>query len=70
MPFGALQTIAILIGCYCAQKVSNKSGILSFLMAIAVGGCVMLYTQSAAALGVPTLTQAQQSISLGGYYLL
>lgn len=70
MPFGALQTIAILIGCFSAQRFSNKAGIFAFLMAVAVGGCVMLYTQALAAYGVPALTQSQQSISLGGYYLL
>jgi len=66
MPFGALQTIAILVGCYCAQKLRYKSPVLLFLMLIAVAGCIMLYTQ---AVTVPFGTQ-QQQISLGGYYLL
>lgn len=83
MPFGALQTIAILIGCYSAYKFRIKSAILSFLMLLvsfanlqpimngladpqAVAGCVMLYTQAVA----PTFGSQQQSVSLGGYYLL
>jgi len=32
MPFGALQTLAIIIGCYCAQKFRIKSAIFAFLM--------------------------------------
>jgi len=66
MPFGALQTIAILVGCYCAQVFRYKSPVLLILMLIAVGGCVMLYTQ---AVTVP-FDQNQKNISLGGYYLL
>lgn len=66
MPFGFLQTLAILFGCYCAYKFRVKSIILTFLMLITVGGCVMLYTQ---AVTVP-FGDAQRNISLGGYYLL
>lgn len=40
MPFGILQTIAILIGCYCAQKFKIKSAIFAFLMLL-VGRRVM-----------------------------
>ena len=66
MPFGALQTIAILVGCYCAQKLRFKSPVLLFLMLIAVAGCAMLYSQAVTTpFGIN-----QRNISLGGYYLL
>jgi hypothetical protein len=32
MPFGALQTIAILLGCYCAAKLRIKSAVLAGFM--------------------------------------
>jgi hypothetical protein len=65
MPFGALQTIAILIGCYCATKLRIKSAVLTALMVIVVGGCVMIYTQSAG-----SRANFKQGVALGGYYLL
>lgn len=67
MPFGALQTIAILIGCYCAYKVRIKSAILAALMAIVVAGCGMVYSQGASFVATG---QFQQGIALAGYYLM
>lgn len=64
MPFGALQTIAILIGCYCAYKVRLKSAILCTLMVIVVAGCGMVYSQ-----GV-NRANFNQGIALAGYYLM
>lgn len=64
MPFGALQTIAILIGCYCAYKVRIKSAILCVLMVIVVAGCAMVYSQGA------NPGNFNQGIALGGYYLM
>lgn len=34
MPFGALQTIAILIGCFAAYRLKLKSAVLSGLMVL------------------------------------
>lgn len=65
MPFGALQTIAILIGCYCATKFRIKSAVLTGLMVIVLGGCIMIYTQGAGA-----RENFKQNVALGGYYLL
>ena len=64
MPFGALQTIAILIGCYCAYKFRIKSAVLTGLMIIVVAGCVMIYTQAV------NPANFKQGVALGGYYLL
>lgn len=63
-PFGALQTVAILLGCYCAYRVRIKSAVLVALMALTVIGCGMIYSQ-----GVRP-ESFQQSVGLAGYYLM
>ena len=63
MPFGALQTIAILIGCFAAYRIKLKSAILAILMALVVAGCAMIYVEGNA-------TNFNRSVGLGGYYLM
>lgn len=63
MPFGALQTIAILFGCYCAAKLRIKSAILAGLMVLVVAGCAMIYVESIS-------NDFTASVALGGYYLM
>ncbi|KAL6879047.1 MFS general substrate transporter [Trichoderma novae-zelandiae] len=62
MPFGALQTILILLASYLAQKAKLKGAILAAFMLPVLAGLVILYC-------VPRGT-ASQGASLGGYYLL
>lgn len=45
MPFGALQVMVILIGCFAAQKFRWKSPVLAVLMAVTVIGSGLLYSQ-------------------------
>lgn len=79
MPFGALQTIAILIGCFAAYRLRLKSAVLSALMVLVcdamsrllhslltpqvVAGCAMIYVEG-------TSTDFKSSVALGGYYLM
>lgn len=63
IPFGALQTIAILIGCYCAAKFKIKAASLVALMIIALAGAAMLYVEAKG-------TTFSQPVALSGYYLL
>lgn len=63
MPFGFLQTVAILIGCYCATKFKVKSAVLVGLMSIVVAGSAMLYYEG-------TSGNFRQGVALAGYYLL
>jgi hypothetical protein len=63
MPFGFLQTVAILIGCYCATKFRIKSAVLVGLMSIVVAGSAMLYYEG-------TSGNFRQGVALAGYYLL
>ena len=63
MPFGALQTIAIVLGCMVAAKFRIKSLALTGLMIIVVAGSSMLYSQG-------TSSNFSQPVALAGYYLL
>lgn len=62
MPFGALQTILILLASYLAQKAKLKAVILAILMLPVLAGLVILYL-------VPR-DQSSQGALLAGYYLL
>ncbi|KAL6875479.1 MFS general substrate transporter [Trichoderma longibrachiatum] len=62
MPFGALQTIVILLSSYLAQKAKLKGAILAGFMLPVLAGLVILYC-------VPRDT-GSQGTSLAGYYLL
>jgi hypothetical protein len=63
MPFGALQTIAILCGCYAAAKFKIKSAVLAGMMCLVVAGCAMIYVEG-------TASHFNRSVALGGYYLM
>lgn len=63
MPFGFLQTVAILIGCYAAYKFKIKSAVLVGLMIISLAGSAMLYVEGVS-------THFNRSVALAGYYLL
>jgi len=65
MPFGILQTIAILIGCYAATKFRMKSIVLIGLMILVVAGLVMQYTE-----GTRPAANFRQAVALSGYYLM
>ncbi|TFB04628.1 hypothetical protein CCMA1212_003982 [Trichoderma ghanense] len=62
MPFGALQTIVILLASYLAQKAKLKGAVLAAFMLPVLAGLVILYC-------VPRDT-GSQGTSLAGYYLL
>ncbi|CEJ61269.1 Putative MFS transporter [Penicillium brasilianum] len=62
MPFGALQTIMILLASYLAQTARLKGAILAFFMLPVVAGLSILYA-------VPR-NNADQGALLAGYYLL
>ncbi|KAL7915058.1 major facilitator superfamily domain-containing protein [Trichoderma velutinum] len=62
MPFGALQTILILLASFLAQKAKIKGAILAVFMLPVVAGLVILYC-------VPRKDSSQGAL-LAGYYLL
>ncbi|KAL7937219.1 major facilitator superfamily domain-containing protein [Trichoderma chlorosporum] len=62
MPFGALQTILILLASYLAQKAKIKGAILAVFMLPVLAGLVILYC-------VPRQNSDQGAL-LAGYYLL
>lgn len=64
MPFGALQSICILIGCYCAYKVKFKSLVLNVAMLFVVAGCAMIFSQAS------NPSSFNSGVALGGYYLM
>lgn len=61
MPFGAMQTIVILLGCYLAQKASIKAAVCTGLLLPVVAGLAILYA-------VPH--KGHQAPLLVGYYCL
>ena len=63
MPFGALQVIVILLGCYAAQKAKVKSAVVAFLVMPVIVGLGLLYKQG-------NQGYFKQSEALAGYYLL
>ncbi|KAJ5894991.1 hypothetical protein N7495_006682 [Penicillium taxi] len=62
MPFGAMQTILILISSYLAQTARLKGAVFAVFMLPVVAGLAILYAMPR--------TQSAQSGLLGGYYLL
>lgn len=62
MPFGVLQIIVILLGCYLAQTARVKSGIIALFMLPVIAGLAILYAVAR--------TKSAQSQLLAGYYLL
>ncbi|AAW46348.1 hypothetical protein CNBK0880 [Cryptococcus deneoformans B-3501A] len=63
MPFGFLQFVAILAGCYCAYKFKLKSAVLAVFIIPVIIGLALLYVENAAAV-------LKQAPALVGYYLL
>ncbi|ADV24814.1 hypothetical protein I305_02127 [Cryptococcus gattii E566] len=63
MPFGFLQFLAILAGCYCAYKFKLKSAVLAAFIVPVIIGLALLYVENAAAV-------LKQAPALVGYYLL
>ncbi|KIY31863.1 hypothetical protein I305_05828 [Cryptococcus gattii E566] len=63
MPFGFLQFLAILAGCYAAYKFKLKSAVLASFVIPVIVGLVLLYVENSAAV-------LKQGPALVGYYLL
>lgn len=63
MPFGFLQFLAILAGCYCAYKFKLKSAVLAVFIIPVIIGLALLYVENAA-------TVLKQGPALVGYYFL
>ena len=62
MPFGAVQTIVILIGCYAANSMKLKGPILFICMLPVVAGTAMLYALDRG--------ESDQPALLAAYYLV
>ncbi|WRT64786.1 uncharacterized protein IL334_001720 [Kwoniella shivajii] len=63
MPFGFLQFLAILSGCYAAQKFKIKSAIIAVYIIPVIVGLVLLYVEG-------TATVFKTGPAMAGYYLL
>lgn len=63
MPFGFLQFLAILAGCFAAYKFKIKSAVLASFVIPVIVGLVLLYVENSAAV-------LKQAPALVGYYLL
>ncbi|WWD22307.1 hypothetical protein CI109_106798 [Kwoniella shandongensis] len=63
MPFGFLQFLAILAGCFVATKFKLKSGVLAVFIVPVIVGLVLLYVEN-------TSANFKQAPALAGYYLL
>ncbi|KAK8845364.1 hypothetical protein IAR55_006077 [Kwoniella newhampshirensis] len=63
MPFGFLQFMAILAGCYVATKFRIKSAVLAVFVLPVIIGLVLLYVEE-------TSSNFKQAPALVGYYLL
>ncbi|WWC59273.1 uncharacterized protein I303_101823 [Kwoniella dejecticola CBS 10117] len=63
MPFGFLQFLAILSGCYAAQKFKLKSAVLAVYVIPVIIGLVLLYVEGTAAV-------FKTAPAMVGYYLL
>ncbi|WWC85571.1 uncharacterized protein L201_000435 [Kwoniella dendrophila CBS 6074] len=63
MPFGFLQIIAIMSGCYAATKFKIKSALLAVFNIIVIIGLVLLYVEN-------TRGKLRIAVALVGYYLL
>lgn len=62
MPFGAVQTIVILLGCWAAHHMRIKSAILFVFMLPVVAGTAMLY--------VLDRSESEQPALLAAYYII
>ncbi|WVO14904.1 hypothetical protein L204_102543 [Cryptococcus depauperatus] len=63
MPFGFLQFLAIIAGCFCAAKFKIKSGVLAAFVIPVIIGLVVLYVEN-------SKTHFKRGPALAGYYLL
>lgn len=63
MPFGAIQFICILGGCYAATKAKLKSAIVAAFIIPVIVGLTLLYVEG-------NVVTFQQGPALAGYYLL
>ncbi|WWD06122.1 hypothetical protein V865_004207 [Kwoniella europaea PYCC6329] len=63
MPFGFLQVLAIMVGCYAATKFRLKSAMLGVFIGIVIVGLALLYSEN-------TRGHLRIAVALVGYYLL